>query len=114
MFFFLCAEEAFHLIVVLFEGKTGRRETEKGEKTETPFKGVWSEEALKPDVAWPLLSFGVAAALVLRVCGSPQGLGAAAPRAPLDYIKYEGQSMQTAHAIAIVAVTPGESDLPAN
>lgn len=93
LFFFLCAEEEFHLIIMLFGRKTVRQETEKGEKTENPFKGVWSEEVPELDVAWPLFPFGVAAAQVPRVCGSPQRLRAAAPQAPLDCIKYEGQSI---------------------
>lgn len=112
LFFFLCAEEEFHLIIMLFGRKTVRQETEKGEKTENPSKA----SGLKRCPNWTLR--GLCFPLGWRQLRSPEFV--APPRDSeqlrpgLLWIVSSTRGKVYKQQIAVVFVTPGESDLPAN
>lgn len=86
LFFFLSAEEEFHLVIMLLKRKTDRKRT------------LSRASGLKRRPNWTLLglcfSFRVGRLFFSpRVCGSPQEALSSCLGHLLDYIKYKGQSM---------------------
>lgn len=57
LFFFLSAEEEFHLVIVLLKRKTERQERGKGGNKENSLSYIWPKEAPTLDIAWALFLF---------------------------------------------------------